>query len=326
MVAGADRNRFSLTVFALVRLMKHWKPHIVHSRNWGAIEAIPAARMAGVPIAVHSEHGYELDMLSGLPLRRRIGRKFAFGFADAVFTVTRELRDYYVRHTGVSADRIRVIYNGVDTDRFSPRPSLRSALRRKFGIPEDSFVAGMVGRMVPIKDHGTLLKAAAILSQQGVDVHVLLVGSGPEMDNQKKAVASTPELSGRVTFLGASDNVAEALNAMDLFVLPSIAEGMSNTLLEAMASGVPVIVTPVGGSPEIVEENVSGRFFEPRDVTGLARIFGEMAQNSDLRTRLGTAARESILRRFTVESMVSNYRNMYTELAHRRGVLRSALA
>jgi sugar transferase (PEP-CTERM/EpsH1 system associated) len=326
LVAAPNENRFSLSVFTLMRMMKAWKPHIVHSRNWGAIEALPAARMAGVPVAIHSEHGYELDMFPGIPMRRKLARRIAFRFADVVFTVSRELRDYHARQIGLSAERIHVIYNGVDAQRFAPRSAMRLALRRNLGIPETSFVAGTVGRMVPIKDQGTLLKAGAALARQGVNIHVLLVGSGSEMEKHKQIVAGLSELNGRVSFLGALDNVADALNAMDAFVLPSIAEGMSNTVLEAMASGLPVVVTPVGGNPEVVKEDVSGRFFSPGDVAGLAEILKKLAQDGDLRARLGVGARNEVLARFTVEQMIANYRNMYLEAADRRGLLGSAKA
>ena len=146
-----------------------------------------------------------------------------------------------------------MIYNGVNTDLFFSRPELAPALRSELAIPRDRIVIGSVGRLVPIKDHKTLLQAAEILVRQGRDVHVLIVGSGSELPKLQAQAAASQDLAGRALFLGASDRVPELLNAMDVFVLPSISEGMSNTILEAMATGLPVVVSRSGGNTELVE-------------------------------------------------------------------------
>jgi glycosyltransferase involved in cell wall biosynthesis len=273
---------------------------------------------------IHSEHGYELDMLAGLPLRRKYARRIAYAMADLVFAVTHNLRDFHARQVGLPPERFRVIYNGVDTQRFAPRPKERAFLRHKLGLSEGCFVVGTVGRMVPIKDHGTLIKAAGMLSRRGLNTHLLLVGSGPEIEQHRQTVQGTPELTGRVSFLGASDNIPEPLNAMDAFVLPSIAEGMSNTLLEAMATGLPIVATRVGGNPELVEEGTSGQLFSPGDVADLADRLGALARSSETRLRLGAAARRRVLAHFTLEQMVANYRKMYRELADQRRIPRGS--
>jgi sugar transferase (PEP-CTERM/EpsH1 system associated) len=310
-----------LQLFNLMKLIKSYQPQIVHSRNWGAIEAVPAARLSGVPVVIHSEHGYELDILRGLPARRRAFRRAVYGMADAVFTVTDELRVYHARQAWISPDRISVIANGIDLEVFAPRPEGRPILCQKLGIPEGRFVFGSVGRVVLIKDHAALLRAAEVLHQRGIDVHVLLAGSGPELIRHQKYVKNSDALSGRVSFIGAADNVAEVLNAMDVFVLPSISEGMSNTLLEAMACGLPVIATRVGGNPEVVEEDRSGWLFTPGDVVGLAERLERLANGGELRQAMGKAARARIVSKFSMERMVSDYRRLYLHLAEKRGVL-----
>ncbi len=320
-VAGEKNGKWQFPLFRLARIMRAFRPHIVHSRNWGAVEAIPAARLAGVPVAIHSEHGYELEMLSGLPARHRVLRRGLYALADAVFAVTRELRDFHARQAWVSPDKIRVLYNGVDTQRFSPRADVRRRLRKERGIPAGSFLIGSVGRMVPIKDYGTLLRAAEILIRGGLDVRVLLVGSGAELAGLQRYAGGSTELAGRVWFTGAVHNVPELLNAMDAYVLPSICEGMSNTLLEAMASGLPVVATRVGGNPEVVEENRAGRLFSPRDADGLARCLLPLVRNKELRNGLGAAARRRAVERFSLERMLQEYQNLYWELADRRGLL-----
>jgi sugar transferase (PEP-CTERM/EpsH1 system associated) len=320
-VAGRLNSGFQFLFGRLVRIMRDFRPEIVHSRNWGAIEAMPAAYMSGVPVAIHSEHGYEVDMLEGLPKRRRILRRFAYAFADAVFTVTEELRTYHARQAWLPRQRIGVLQNGVDTSRFVQRPGEGEQTRQRLGLGDGSLIIGAVGRLVPIKDHVTLLRAAELLSSRGTPVRVLLAGSGPELAKLKEFVARSPRLAGRVVFAGAVSDVAALLNAMDVFVVPSLSEGMSNTLLEAMASSLPVVATRVGGNPELVEEERSGWLFQPGDVAALAAILERMGRDASLRQEFGEAARRRAVEHFSLEAMIGRYRNLYVELAKKRGVL-----
>jgi len=320
-VAGTPEPGLQFPLFRLARIMRAYRPHIVHSRNWGSIEAIPAARLAGVPVAVHSEHGYDLETLDGLPFRRRIISRAVYSMADAVFAVTSDLRCYHARQTWVSTDRIRVIYNGVDTERFAPRPGVSGVVRKELGIAPQCLIVGTVGRVVPIKDHQTLLMAVELMLQRGLEVHALVAGSGSELDNLKAYVASSPNLPGRVSFTGAAENIPDLLNAMDVFVLSSLSEGMSNTLLEAMATGLPVVATHAGGNPELTEEGKSGFLFSPGDFQGLASCLGSLIHNPELRKCVGQAGRQRVLERFSLERMLQDYRDLYLELAARRGLL-----
>jgi len=315
--AGRPDLGFQFPLFRLIRIMKTFRPHIVHSRNFGSLEAIPAARLAGVPVTIHSEHGYELDIMAGLPFRRRLLCRVFYSMADAVFTVTRDLRSFQARQSWLRTDKIRVIHNGVDTERFAARPEATAHLRKELAIPADRFVAGSVGRLVPIKSYTTLLRAAEILIRQGRNIHVLLVGSGLELAGLQSYVGASQELCGRVSFPGASDRIPEMLNAMDVFVLPSICEGMSNTILEAMASGLPVVATRAGGNPELVEEGREGWLFTPRDAQALAQHLERLMVDDGQRREFGRAARCRVLERFSLAGMMQRYRDLYFELAAR---------
>ncbi len=317
-VAGSSDLELQFPLFRLSRIMCQYRPHIVHTRNWGAIEGVLAAKLAGVPVVVHSEHGYEVDMFSGLPIRRRIFRRTAYAMTDSVFAVTRELRDFHARQAWIRPERMSVMYNGVDTQRFTPCWKARITMRRELSLPEKSFVIGSVGRLVPIKDHQTLLRAAALLSKSGIDVRVLLVGSGPE--RERLGALASNVLEGRVSFAGDSGRVPEMLNAMDVFVLPSLGEGMSNTLLEAMASGLPVLATSVGGNPEIIEDTVNGSLFTPGDTQWLADRLNVLARDPALVHQLGTAARNHAIESFSLSRMLDMYRSFYLGLASRRQV------
>jgi sugar transferase (PEP-CTERM/EpsH1 system associated) len=320
-VAGRSTSGFQFLLGRLARIMREFRPHVVHSRNWGAIEAIPAARLARVPVAIHSEHGYEVDMLAGLPTRRRIIRRIAYAAADAVFTVTEELRDYHARQAWVSAARIRVLPNGVDTIRFARRSGERDDVRGRLGVGGERIVLGCVGRMVPIKDHRTLLQAAETLIGRGLPVHLLLVGSGPELTKHQEFVRASPILSGRTIFVGSTAEVPSLLNAMDVFVLPSLSEGMSNTLLEAMASSLPTIATNVGGNPELIEDGSSGWLFQPGDVTGLTDRLERLIRDPNLRQALGESARKRVDQHFSLGRMILRYRDLYLDLARKRNIL-----
>jgi sugar transferase (PEP-CTERM/EpsH1 system associated) len=318
--AASSKPGFQFPLFRLISRMKAFRPHVVHARNFGSLEAVAAARLARVPGVVHSEHGYELETLSGLPFRRRILCRTLFPLADAVFTVTADLRNYHSKQSWLAARNFRVIYNGVDTEKFSPRSGAGLRMRKQLGIPEASVVIGSVGRLVPIKDYSTLLDAAEILLRQRRDVHVLLVGDGPERTGLQDRVARSAILTGRVKFAGASDNVPDLLNALDVFVLPSISEGMSNTILEAMASGLAMVVTRAGGNSELVEDGRSGLLFAPRDLQTLAQLLLGLFEDSGKRLSLGAAARARAVEHFGLASMIRQYRDLYLELAAFRGV------
>ncbi len=318
--AGSGRPGFQFPLFRLAAIMKQFRPHIVHTRNFGALEAIPAARLAGVPAAVHSEHGYELEILDGLPLRRRILCRAFYAMADAVFTVTYDLGKYHAKQSGLPVEKFHVLYNGVNTDTFFPCLEASARLKSELGIPVDRVVVGTVGRLVPIKDQRTLLRAAELLLKLNRNMHVIVVGAGPELAKLQAQVAASKELPGRVTFSGASDRVPHLLNAMDIFVLPSICEGMSNTIIEAMASGLPVVATRAGGNPELVKEDRTGWLFSPGDFRNLSELLLRFTDDANLRNEFGHAARRRAVELFSLSGMIQRYRSLYFDLAARRGV------
>lgn len=320
-MAGKAKQGFQFLLFQLVSIFREHKPHIVHSRNWGAIEAVLAGKIAGVPVMIHSEHGYELDMLSGLPLRRRALRRAFYPLCDAVFTVSHQLQRYHGQQVRILPERIRVIPNGVDTQLFAPDGSRRQRARERFGFSPEDLVLGSIGRMAPIKGHETMLRAGEVLLRRKKNVRLLLVGAGPDLDRHRSYVESSLLLKDRVVFAGASFEVAELYQAMDVFILPSISEGLSNTLLEAMATGLPCIATDVGGNPELVSHGHEGFLFSPSDVSQLAAYVEQISENGALRAQFSAAARQRAISQFSLDRMMDAYTNLYSELANRRGLL-----
>lgn len=315
-------SRFSFFVPNLLRTIRTCKPDIVHSRNWGAIEAPLAARLAGVPVVIHSEHGYEIDSLSHTPVRQRWMRRLVCSLADAVFTVSHQLREFHASQAGIRPDKIRVLQNGVDTQRFAPDPITRMRIRSELGIAPDDFVIGAVGRLVPIKDYPTLVRAAGRLAASRSDFKLLLVGDGPELVHLRQVAQSLPGVAERLLTPGRRDDVPALLSCMDVFVQTSLGEGMSNTVLEAMASNLPLVVTRVGGNPEMVTAGC-GWLFAPGDVEHLSELLRMLADDRSLRATTGQAARRRVEETFSDQAMLGNYRQLYLELARKRQLLQS---
>ncbi|HET7871807.1 MAG TPA: glycosyltransferase [Terriglobales bacterium] len=324
MALDLQPSRFAFFVPALMKVIRACKPDIVHSRNWGAIEAVFAARLAGVPVVVHSEHGYDVDGLHKTSLRQRLIRRLAYSTADVVFTVTRELQEFHAACARIPASRIGVLYNGVDTCSFAPRPDLRARIRKAYGIGPEEFVIGAVGRMAAIKNYDTLVRAAGVLARHNLNFKLVLVGDGEQLASLSSLSQSLPGVAERILFLGQRDDVEDLLNAMDLFVQTSLREGMSNTVLEAMSSGLPVAVTGVGGNLEIVRESETGWLFGPGNVEELAQLLLRLAADREACRRAGKAARAHVEKSFSNESMIENYRSLYTDLASRKAPMNRA--
>jgi sugar transferase (PEP-CTERM/EpsH1 system associated) len=317
---GAQRGR-QFPIRKLIGIIREFRPHIVHSRNWGSIEAVLAGKLARVPVLIHSEHGYEIEMLRGLPIRRRLIRRAMYSLCDSLFAVTRELRDYHCRQGWLNPDSMTVIYNGVDTERFSPRAEDRQRMRTLYQIPADAIVVGSVGRMVPIKDYPILLKAAERLIDKGQNLYILLVGNGPELERLQQLASNSPFLGERVIFTGAAINVCEIMNAMDVFVLPSITEGMSNTLLEAMATRLPVICTKVGGNVEVMGQELQDFTFRPGNIEQLAALLEMLCSGPVARKRVADIARDRVMKNFSLDKMFSEYTKLYLSAAERKGLI-----
>jgi sugar transferase (PEP-CTERM/EpsH1 system associated) len=298
-----------------VKVLREERPDIVHTRNWCTIEAVLAARLAGVRRIVHSEHGRDHDPRYGEPYRRRVYRRLCYALSDRVFAVSEELRDYYTRQLRLKNDRIAVIPNGVDTDAFRPDSKERMEWRKRLNAAESAVVVGCIGRFYEVKDQSTLLRGVAQAAGPETDLRVVLVGDGTMKTDLEYLAQTLPGLRNRVVFVGETDLVRQWLNSFDIFVLPSISEGMSNTLLEAMAVGLPPIVTHTGGNTEVIEEGTSGISFSPRDHQGLARILKHLASSPDNRRIIGERARHRVLRNFSLNRMLQSYEKLYTDLA-----------
>jgi sugar transferase (PEP-CTERM/EpsH1 system associated) len=321
---GRSPGRIGFLVPDLTRVFSQERPQIVHSRNWGTIEAVPAARLARVNAVVHSEHGLDMQSMTGQPWRRRALRRLCFRWADRTFAVSRGLRDHYVTQLGVPANRLGIIPNGVDTGRFRPDPTARADVREYLRADEDTLVVGTVSRLDPVKGHSILLRASELALSRGVRVQVVIIGDGPGRSAVKQQVQSSPLLRDRVVITGEIHDVPRWLNSFDVFALPSLAEGMSNTLLEAMAVGVPPVASSVGGNPEVIEDGRSGLLFETGDSEALVAHFKTLALDARYRRQLGDNARRRVETSFSLQRMLRDYEQLYLGMLPRDGVVQPA--
>ena len=293
-------------VRALAAIIRGRKIDVVHTHAWGTlVEGWLAARLARVRLVVHGEHGTMETRPVNVAVQRRLWTR-----VSRLLAVSGELADRMSRTTGISPDRIQVIPNGVDLPAEFSRDGVRAAL----GIEPGTFVVLAVGRLVPVKNYRLLLGAARALVGTSRRWRFLIAGDGPLRGELEQEIARLG-LHEHVTLLGLRQDVAALMCAADAFALTSSSEGMSNTILEAMASGRPVVATRVGGNPELVQEGITGMLVDPTTVTELCVALHTLAEDPARRRRMGNAGFQRVQREFSRERMITNYTQMYETLA-----------
>jgi glycosyltransferase involved in cell wall biosynthesis len=303
-------------IHRLVSLIRREQIDIIHSHNWGTfIYSVLAGRLAGVGI-IHGEHGKNFTELGAEGRAKRLAKTWLGREADLLLCVCDDIRGEWLARYAVAPQRIRTIHNGVDSLRFAPAPSPEA--RRALGLPQDAYVAGTVGSFDPIKNQAALMGAVARLAQEIPALHAVFIGSG-RLEAELRQMAEASCLSGRIHFPGLRRNVEQLLPAFDVFVLPSISEGMSNVLLEAMSCGVPPICTDLASHREIVTPGLDAILLQPCNEVTLAEALRDLHLNEPARFRLADSARRTILERFTLEGMIHTYEEAYVEVMSRRG-------
>ncbi len=293
-------------LWRISRELKRLRPHVVHTRNWSGMDGIIAARIAGIRGVVHGEHGWGMSDPQGRSPRRLRVRRMLARWVREYTCVSRAMVRWLEDEVRVKKP-VTQIYNGVDTDVF--RPGRDGGLRTELGIQRESFVIGSVGRLDPIKDHPTLFRAFARLRESVPGARLLVVGDGPERERL------AGEAGEGVVFLGNRTDVPRVLRALDVLVLCSRNEGISNTILEAMASGLPVVATEVGGNPELVVPGVTGELVSPGAAEEVSDRLLRYARNRALAAAHGEAGRERVLKCFSIGTMVAGYERVWFRVA-----------
>ena len=302
---------FSL-YFRLWGLLRRLRPAVVHTRNIGTLECQFIALLAGVHARVHGEHGRDMNDLHGRNATYLRLRKVFRPLISRYIAVSHDLAQWLRDQVQVPAARVVQIYNGVDEQRFRPRASwLREVLPAGFA-PPGSVVLGTVGRMSGEKDQLTLVRAFRLARARcpQSQLRLVLVGDGPLKAEIEREILEG-QLEGQVWMPGARSDIAEILRALDIFVLPSLGEGISNTILEAMASGLAVIATRVGGNPELVVENETGVLVPAANPEAMAQAIMNCLTQPILMRQHGQAGRARIERQYSMDAMVRQYIAVY---------------
>ena len=308
---GKDVRAFGRLMVVLRRL----KPAVVHSRNWASFDAVLAARLVRAGAVVHGEHGRDITDPRGINPRRNRLRRMLSPLVDRFVTVSQDLATWLIDEIRVPAAKVVTIHNGVDLMQFGGLG--RQEARGRLGIAGDCLVIGTVGRLDPVKDQAGLVEAFATLQVKHAGAVLVIAGDGPCRDSLADLIARR-RLQDRVRLLGERRDIAEVLAAMDVFVLPSIAEGMSNTVLEAMATGLPVVATRVGGNPEIVDDGVTGRLVPPLDPLALGLAIDGYLDDPHLRALHGKASRQRVVDHFDLARMAGAYLDLYSAVLQNR--------
>lgn len=303
------------TAVRLRQILIEEKPDLLLTYSWGAFDALLAARSLGFHRVLHHEDGFNAEEAVTLKRRRVLARRAVLPGVPRLVVPSNRLHDIATQLWKVPADQIRLIRNGIRLDVFAPADR-DPVLRRELGIPEEALVVGAVGHLRAEKNFLRLLDACAALPPE-LPLHVLIVGDGEERA-RLEARAARPDLAGRVHLAGYRSDPQRFFRAMDLFAITSDTEQMPVCLLEAMASGLPVVSTNVGDIPSVLpaEQQPWLVSLEPQDATVpvLAQRLAELARDPEARRWLGAINRRRVEERFSFEAMLSAYREIYHEV------------
>lgn len=293
---------------AVAEIARRHEATVIHAHHYSPFVYSCLAHFwrPGTPV-VFTEHG----RLSDTPpsAKRRLANRVLARIPRRVFAVSEDLRQHLVGE-GFAPDSLEVIYNGIEVGPV-PDARTRADVRERLGASDQTFVVGTIARLDPVKDLGTLIAAASSLRAE-LPILIGIVGDGPER-GALEDLTRRLGIDSQVRFLGHREDARRWLAGCDAYVNCSISEGVSLTILEAMAAALPIVATRVGGTPEVVDPD-SGRLVPPRDPSALAAALRDLARDPDARARLGQSARRRLEARFTLDRMVREYGDVYASV------------
>ncbi|PZO18562.1 MAG: sugar transferase [Burkholderiales bacterium] len=299
----------------IYKLLRELKPDVVHTCNLAALEITPLAWLARVPLRVHAEHGWDAHDPNGQSKKYQRLRKLYKPFVSQYVAVSKDLDDYLAQFIGVPARRRSLIANGVDTDTFAPRVGHAAPVPGCPFVPGQHWLVGTVGRLQTVKNQPLLARAFVRLLREHPEMteraRLVIVGEGP-LRGEIESTLAAAGLQAHAWLPGARDDIAHILRMLDVFVLPSQAEGTSCTLQEAMASGLPVVATAVGGTPDLVEEGATGHLVPSDDEAALATAIHRVFFDEAGAGRFALTARSRAVNQFGLDAMVRAYESLFT--------------
>ena len=296
------------TFLRLNRLLKQLQPDILHSRNLNTLELQLIGWWRRVPLRIHGEHGWDMNDLGGANKKYQWLRRLLQRFVHRFVCLSSESERYLSNVIGIAPAKISRICNGVDLNRFS-----NSTAANFSELPADALIFGSVGRLATVKNHRLLLDAFAALlnNAPAQQCRLLLTGDGPCRDALQQQ-ASALGIADKVHFAGNRSDIAAIMQRIDVFVLPSLAEGISNTLLEAMAAGTPVVATAVGGNPDLMPPQLQQRNLVASDnISALALAMQQYVLQPELIEQDGALVKNYCQQHFSIDRMVQRYQTLY---------------
>jgi sugar transferase (PEP-CTERM/EpsH1 system associated) len=310
---GADPGHY----LRLFRALRALQPDLVHTRNLSGLKGQLVAALAGVKLRVHAEHGRERGEARGWRPRYQLLRRLLRPLVGHFIVVNAELERWVIEYVGAEPSRVSQISNGVDSVQFHPRLGPPAAVGPPGFMQDSAYVIGSVGRMDEIKNHITLVEAFLRLIASPHPAHqrlrLMIIGDGPTRA-ECQALLNRAGAAHRAWLPGDRSDIAQLLRAMDLFVLPSLAEGSSTTILEAMATGLPVVATSVGGNAELVHPGFTGILVPPMSPDLLAAAIADYCRIPEMGARHGARARSQVIARHSLPAMARSYLAVYDSL------------
>lgn len=293
-------------IVRVIRLLKDEGVDLIHAHEFAMnVYGTLVSTLTGVPIitTVHGKNYYW----------KKWRRKWAYRFVASrsqMVAVSEDTRQFLIEKVGIVPAKVKTIYNGIDVDLYKLNQTERCKIRQELEIGDHQMIVGAVGNLYPVKGHTFLIKACALVIKDFPSVMFLIAGRGELLEElQREAIELKVERN--VIFLGFREDISSFLHAIDIFALPSLSEGLSLALLEAMAAEKPVVATKVGGNPEVVQEGETGFLVPPEDPRFLARCLLILLQNRSLTNTLGAAGRKRVESFFSLQNMVACYQALY---------------
>jgi sugar transferase (PEP-CTERM/EpsH1 system associated) len=290
---------------SLTRRLRELRPDVLHTHNPSShVFGAPAAWMVGVPAILYTRHGQHRQAT----WRARFGNQLATKLTDCVVAVSEDAAGVARLDDGVTDQKLEIIHNGIDLERFWPTTDRGNGARYR---------AVHVARLEnAIKDQVTLLNAVKQVAVAEPLFHLEIVGDGPSRQ-ELEALCEDLQIADHVTFRGSRDDVRDCLARAGLFVLSSVTEGLSISILEAMATGLPVVATRVGGNPELVRHDTNGLLVPARDPQALAKAILELVKEPEKAARMGNAGRRLVEEEFDLRHVAARYESLYRTILKR---------
>lgn len=298
-----------LLIFKLAKILRQKQIDILHSHSWGTlVEGVLGAKLARVPVIIHGEHGtFHKDR------KRILVQRILFNLTDQLLSVSELLADDISRTIGVKREKIVAVLNGVDVSKFKPDSEKRAKYRAQLLANDQTVLLGTVGRPMKVKNHQLMIRALAELKKINIKAKLVIIGDTPKYSliDDLKALTHSLNLNNDVQFLSYQQDIPGYLNAFDIFVLSSLSEGCSNVIQEAMATGLPVVASNVGGNPELIEHGKDGLLFTSNSVEALTEALKYLIENPEQAKKLGQNALRKAITKFSLPVMIQNYENIY---------------